>query len=401
MALTLQPELSLPKELNLSYPPEIFEWVKSNLPGLRYITFKEVIRRNDYKPQCCRITVNSSATPSSIPEEKPNEICEKIYSVLQYFRDAEDKEIKFCVTLYNKTNTGTDKPSAKHIDVGSDSTGEWESKFFNPNKVDGDLVDQQARYIAQIHDHNCSLMSMVVGVVAQQMESNKEKDKTIRELGGHQVEIRRMEYTAEAEKEEQKIRLLLEQARIKGNNEKLESALKHLNKNGALDHFMQQGAAKLFGAINGNEEIKKPPKKKPQPQPQPKTQEQSDAEQEMKEKQKHDQAMKDIEEGLRVAPLFTYCTLLKSSLEQEEEENGNDSVNAYIRENLSDSMLKDFTDLLTSEDEQEAKSNLKNLYGNLSDEDFPKLLMMRAKMTDGQKKIITSIMEFVKDESEE
>ena len=121
----------------------------------------------------------------------------------------------------------------------------------------------------------------------------------------------------------------------------------------------------------------------------------------MKEKQKHDQAMKDIEEGLRVAPLFTYCTLLKSSLEQEEEENGNDSVNAYIRENLSDSMLKDFTDLLTSEDEQEAKSNLKNLYGNLSDEDFPKLLMMRAKMTDGQKKIITSIMEFVKDESEE
>ena len=204
-----------------------------------------------------------------------------------------------------------------------------------------------------------------------------------------------MEYTAEAEKEEQKIRYLLEQARIKGNNEKLESALKHLNKNGALDHFMRQGAAKLFGAVSGNEEIRKPqPKKKPQP----KTQEQSNAEQEMRDKQKQEQAMKDIEEGLRIAPLFTYCTLLKSSLEQEEEENGNDSVNNYIRENLSTSMLKDFTDLLNSEDENDAKNNLKNLHSNLSDEDFPKLLMMRNKMTDGQKKIITSILKFLESE---
>ena len=395
MALTLQPELSLPKELQISYPPEIVEWIKSNLPGLRYITFKEVKGRNDYKPQCCRITVNTNAGPNSIPEEKPNEICEKIYSVLQYFRDAEDKEIKFCVTLYNKTNAGADKPSAKHIEVGNDSTGETESKFFNPNKVDGDLVDVQMRYIAQIQDSNANLMGMMVGVVAQALESNKEKDKTIRELGQNQVEIRRMEYTAEAEKEEQKIRYLLEQARIKGNNEKLESALKHLNKNGALDHFMRQGAAKLFGAVSGNEEIRKPqPKKKPQP----KTQEQSNAEQEMRDKQKQEQAMKDIEEGLRIAPLFTYCNLLKSSLEQEEQENGNDSVNVYIRENLSTSMLKDFTDLLNSEDENDAKNNLKNLHSNLSDEDFPKLLMMRNKMTDGQKKIITSILKFLESE---
>ena len=34
MALTLQPELSLPKELQISYPPEIVEWIKSNLPEI-------------------------------------------------------------------------------------------------------------------------------------------------------------------------------------------------------------------------------------------------------------------------------------------------------------------------------------------------------------------------------
>ena len=64
-------------------------------------------------------------------------------------------------------------------------------------------------------------------------------------------------------------------------------------------------------------------------------------------------------------------------------------------------MLKDFTDLLNSEDEQDARSNLKNLHSNLSDEDFPKLLGMRARMTDGQKKIITSIMKFLEEEEKE
>lgn len=393
------PEIKLPKDLEIPYTPEIFEWVKSNMSGMKYITFKKYLSRERYDSQCCKIIVNENASANQLPEEKVNEICEAIYLVLQYQVEALDSAGRYCVTIYRKTDKGSDKPTAKHIKVGSDSTGERDSEVFDPTKLDANILDSQMAYIVMLQDSNANLMGMAPGLMNPIIEMNKELQKKVLELSGHAVEIKKMEYMAEAEKEEQKIRYMLEQARIKGNNEKLESALKHLNKNGALDHFMQQGAAKLFGAINGNEEIKKPPKKKPQPQP--KTQEQSDAEQEMREKQKHDQAMKDIEEGLRVAPLFTYCTLLKSSLEQEEEENGNDSVNAYIRENLSDSMLKDFTDLLTSEDEQEAKSNLKNLYGNLSDEDFPKLLMMRAKMTDGQKKIITSIMEFVKDESEE
>lgn len=393
--LKLHPELLLPKELDLSYPPDFFDWIKSNLAGLKYITFKKFIRTNHYEPQCCKIVVNANAQPNSIPEEKVNEILEKMFLVLQYFRDEVDSPGKYCITIYQKTTFGTDRPLAKHITIGNDTTGESEAKSFDPSKLDGNILDAQMAYVAMLQDANGKLMSLTSELVSPIMEMNKEMQRKLIELGANQVRLKEIELIAESEKEEQKIRLLLEQAKIKGNNEKLESALKHLNKNGALDHFMHQGAAKLFGAVSGNEEIRKPqPKKKPQP----KTQEQSNAEQEMRDKQKQEQAMKDIEEGLRIAPLFTYCTLLKSSLEQEEEENGNDSVNNYIRENLSTSMLKDFTDLLNSEDENDAKNNLRNLHSNLSDEDFPKLLMMRNKMTDGQKKIITSILKFLESE---
>ena len=395
--LKLQPELLLPKELEISYPPEVFEWVKTNLQGLRYITFKEVNGRNNYEPQCCKITVNSGAKPNELPEEKPNEICEKIYLVLQYYKEAADKKIKFCVTFYNKTNTGGDKPTAKHIEVGNDNTGEGESKFFDPNKVDGDLVDLQTRYIAQLQNEYVNMMSMVSNVIGQSIDSNKEKDKIIKELGQHQVEIKRMEYTAEAEKEEQKIRLILERERIHAGKEKLDNTLKQLNKNGALDRIMDIGSSKLFGMISGNEEIKLPPNKK---KSNAKPSKENITEQQEKQRQQ-EQAMKDIEEGLKIAPLFTYCTLLKSSLDQEELENGNDSVNNYIRENLSESMLKDFTDLLNSEDEKDARSNLKNLHSNLSEEDFPKLMIMRSRMNDTQKKIITNILKFLEEESEE
>ena len=108
-----------------------------------------------------------------------------------------------------------------------------------------------------LQDSNANLMGMAPNLIIPIIEMNKELQKKVLELGGQQVRLKEIEILAETEKEEQKIRLLLEQAKIKGNNEKLESALKHLNKSGALDHFINQGAAKLFGNTSGNEEIKK------------------------------------------------------------------------------------------------------------------------------------------------
>lgn len=390
--LGLQPDLLLPKELQISYPIDVFEWLKSNLQGLRYITFKETFGRNAYQPQCCKITVNMNASPTSLPEEKASEIIEKIYLVLQYFRDAEDRDIKFCVTCYCKTTSGADKQNAKHISVGNNNSGEIESKFFNPNKVDGDLVDAQMGYINQLQDYNGNLMGMMVGVLGQSLEANKEKDKLIRELGYHQVEIEKIRLLAESEKEEQKIRLLIERDKVQANKEKWENTLKQLNKNGALDRVMEVGSEKLFGMISGNEEIKKPPVKK-----KPVVQKPNEEEQ---ERLKREQDLKNIEEGLKVAPLFTYCAMLKSSLAQDESENGNDSVNKYIEDELPSGMVKDFQDLLNSENESEAKTNLRNMHSNLSDDDFPKLLILRSRMNDVQKKIITSILKFLESEEE-
>lgn len=388
--LSLQPDLLLPKELQISYPPDVFEWLKSNLHGLRYITFKETKGRNLYEPQCCKITVNMNAAPTSLPEEKASEIIEKIYLVMQYFRDAEDRDIKFCVTCFCKTASGADKPNAKHIVVGNNSSGEGESKFFNPNKVDGDLVDSQMGYIAQIQDANANLMALMTGVVGQALESSREKDKIIRELGYHQVELKKIELLAEAEKEEQKIRLLIEKDKVQANKEKWENTLKQLNKNGALDRIMELGSNKLFGMISGNEEIKKPPPKKKIVKPN----------EEEQERKKQEEDLRVLEEGLRVAPLFTYCVMLKNSLAQDEAENGNDSVNKYIEDEIPSGLKKDFEDLLNSENESEAKVNLRTMHGNLSEEDFPKLLFLRSRMNETQKKIITSILKFLEEDEE-
>lgn len=396
--LKLHPELLLPKELDLSYPPDFFDWIKSNLAGLKYITFKKFIRTNHYEPQCCKIVVNANAQPNSIPEEKVNEILEKMFLVLQYFRDEIDSPGKYCITIYQKTTFGTDRPLAKHITIGNDTTGESEAKSFDPSKLDGNILDAQMAYVAMLQDSNCKLMSLTSELVSPIMEMNKEMQRKLIELGANQVRLKEIELIAESEKEEQKIRLLLEQAKIKGNGEKLESALKHLNKDGALTHFIQQGASKFFGAISGTEEIKKPqPKKKVVI----KTPEQTNVDQKTREKQKEEEDLRILDEGLRVSPIFTQCVLLKNSLDFDESENGNDSVNGYMRENLSVGMLKDFQDLLTSENEEDAKNNLRTLFSNLSDEDYPKLLMLRTKMNEGQQKIITSLYKFLEEENKE
>jgi len=389
------PEIKLPKDLEIPYTPEIFEWVKSNMYGMKYITFKKYLSRERYDSQCCKIIVNENATANQLPEEKANEICEAIYLVLQYQIEALDSAGRYCVTIYRKTDKGSDKPAAKHIKVGNDSTGERDSEVFDPSKLDANILDAQMAYIVMLQDSNANLMGMAPGLITPIIEMNKELQKKVLELGGQQVRLKEIEILAETEKEEQKIRLLLEQAKIKGNNEKLESALKHLNKNGALDQFMKQGAAKLFGATNGNEDIKKQPKRK-----QPTSSQSPQANQDEKEKEKREQAMRDIEEGLKIAPLFTYCVMLKNSLLQDEEENGNDSVNKYIENELPSGMVRDFQELLDSENEQEALANLRNMHSNLSDEDFPKLFFLRSKMNETQQKIITKILKFL-EESEE
>lgn len=390
--LRLQPELLLPKELEIPYPADFFEWIKSNLSGLRYVTFKKVIGNNKYDNQCCKIFVNPNASPTQIPEDKVSDICEKIYLILQYYRDEADSSVKFCITIYCRTSFGTDKPLAKHISVGNDSTGERESRFFDPTKVDGELVDQLREYIAQIHDANASLMLSAPAFLTASMEMNKELQKKLLEVSQFQVELKRIEVTSEIEKEEQKIRLLIERDKVQANKEKWENTLKQLNKNGALDRVMEVGSEKLFGMISGNEEIKKPPVKK-----KPVVQKPNEEEQ---ERLKREQDLKNIEEGLKVAPLFTYCAMLKSSLAQDEVENGNDSVNKYIEDELPSGMVKDFQDLLNSENESEAKTNLRNMHSNLSEDDFPKLLILRSRMNDVQKKIITSILKFLESEEE-
>ncbi len=392
--LKLQPDLLLPKELEIPYPPDFFEWIKTNSPGLRYVTFKKVIGNNKYDNQCCKIFINPNATATQIPEDKVAEICEKIYLVLQYFRDEADSLVKFCVTIYCRTTFGTDKPLAKHISAGTDATGERESRFFDPTKVDGELVDQLREYIAQIHDANASLMLAAPAFLTASMEMNKELQKKLLEVSQFQVQLKEIELKSEIEKEEQKMRLIIERDKVQANKEKWENTLKQLNKNGALDRVMEVGTNKLFGMINGSEEIKKPPsmttKKRVIAKP-------SEEEQ---ERLKQEQDMKILEEGLRVSPLFTYCVMLKNSLAQDEAENGNDSVNKYIEDELPSGMIKDFQDLLNSENEQEAKTNLRNMHSNLSEDDFPKLLFLRGRMNETQKKIITSILKFLEEDEE-
>lgn len=386
------PEIKLPKDLEIPYTPEIFDWVKSNMHGMKYITFKKYLSRERYDSQCCKIIINENATANQLPEEKANDICEAIFLVLQYQVEAMDSAGRYCVTIYRKTDKGSDKPTAKHIKVGNDSTGERDSEVFDPSKLDTNILDAQMNYIVMLQDSNANLMGMAPNLILPIIEMNKELQKKVLELGGQQVRLKEIEILAETEKEEQKIRLLIEKDKVQANKEKWENTLKQLNKNGALDRVMEVGSNKLFGMISGNEEIKKPNIKK-----KPVVQKPNEEEQ---ERLKQEQDLKTIEEGLKVAPLFTYCVMLKNSLAQDEAENGNDSVNKYIEDELPSGMVKDFQDLLNSENESEAKTNLRNMHGNLSEDDFPKLLILRSRMNEVQKKIITSILKFL-EESEE
>lgn len=395
--MKLQPELSLPKDLEISYPQEILDWVKTNLAGLKYVTIKKFIKRNKYDPQCCRITINEAPSVLQMPEEKAFEICEVIYKVLQYQTESADSPGEYCITLYRKMNpSGPDKPVSKHVNTGTDSTGEKESEIFDPGKIDGDVNDRQLTYIQVLQDNNACLIGLIAQVFSPVIEMNKKLLETNATLSVNNIAIKRMEYEAKANEDEQRIHLALEKEKIAASKEKLDTTLKQLNKHGALDRLISQASKKLFSSGQQEEvEVKKPPLKKITKPVQ--TQYIQTKSEEDEEKRKQEQDLKAIEEGLRVAPLFTHCSLLKASLDQDEEEHRYDNVKDFIKENLRESIYNDLNDLLDSENEENAKVNLASLFSNLDmEKDGSKLLMIKARMNSTQNKLIDKIMESIK-----
>lgn len=392
--MIFQPDINLDRSLEISYPQEVLDWVKENTPGLKYIAIKKYNKRDDYT-QIMRINLQDNPSPSQKPEESPTTICETIYKVLQYHRDGEDAPCRYKLTIYKKTNAGVEKPVTKHVNIGSDLNGDIESTMFDPGRAENiTLVDKLMEHIDRLQDSVTGLNNMTAQIIQPVISMNKELMLTNTQLSSNMVRMKEIEVIQEREREAEKIRLLIEQQKIAANKEKFNTAMKTMNKNGALDKLMAQIAGKFLGDNSNQAEIKPPssPKKPRQiPSPQEVKSPPRIEEEEMKR-----EIEKQIQEQMRVAPLYTLCNGLKVSLNQDEEENPDSSIKEYIKDTINEELYNDLNELLNSENEEDAKTNLVNLRDTLNDntEEYPKLLMIKSRLTEAQQNIITKILNY-------
>ena len=393
--IQFQPEIILPNNLEISYPQDVLDWVKDNTAGLKYVAIKKIHGRDDYR-QIMRINFQDSPSPNQKPEENPSTICETIFKVLQYHIEGEDRACEFRLTIYRKMEKGSDKPLTKHVKVGSDSSGDRESHTFDPtrNNDGGTLLDRQMEYIDRLHDTLAGMNNFAAQIIGPVIAMNEKLQASNIEMGGNIVRMKEIELLAEKEREVDRMNLLIEQQRIAAGKEKFNTAMKTMNKNGALDKIMGQIANKFLG--NGNEqvEIKPPVPKKVKPMMSASRENISPPK--INEEEMKREIEKQIEEEMRVSPLYTSCNCLKLSLNQDEEENPDNSIREFIKDTLNEEVYNDLIELLNSENEEGAKANLITLQESISEnpDQLANLMIIRNRLTAGQQKIITNILNY-------
>lgn len=391
-----QPEITLPNNLEISYPQEVLDWIKENTAGMKYIAIKKILDRGEFK-QLMRITLQDNPTHAQKPEENPALICETIYKVIQYDIEGEDSEGNYRIVIYRKMQVGNDKPVTKHVSVNTGTSGDKESNIFNPDKRDtGDLLDKAMTYIGQLHDTLAGMNNFAAQIIGPVIDMNTRLQATIVEQSGQQVRIKEIEMLNERERENEKIRLLLEKDRIAASARKWETAMKTMNKNGALDKIMGQVVNKFLGDGQNQTEIKIPPPRKPKPVAMQMTTAPQEKVEDKNEEEMKKQVEKQIEEDMRIRPLYTSCNCLKLGLNQDEEENPDSSIKEYMKETLSQETFENLMEVLNSENEEDAKSNLIALQENINDnpEEIPKLILVKNRFSEGQQKIIMNILNY-------
>ncbi len=152
--------------------------------------------------------------------------------------------------------------------------------------------------------------------------------------------------------------LTIEQVKIKSGKDKLDSAFKALNKDCALSHLLQQVANKVLG-----EESIHPPVSK----------------------------VRERENKIDYFPLYTYCLLLKNSLDQSGKikENNIDLINSLRFE-----LQTEFWQLLNSDSEGTARMNLDILRNEIKEEDFEELTKIRDSLDVVQNKLVELIFNY-------
>ena len=392
--MIVKPDLDLPDQLELCCPQDIIDWIGSKLKGLKYIAIKTYDERQKYN-QFARINIQENPSPTSMPEEKADQICDMIYRVLQYKADELDASTNFLIQTYNKSLAG-DKASNKHVTVSTNAGGDKESKPYSPDNVDGNLLDSQMTYIKMLQDNAANLLAMMTNVFQPVLESNKQLQAELAANRQENYQIRNLEYTHKVWEKEQEQQYLLEQARLKASKDKWDSALKTINKNGAFDKIMLQAADKFLGSGNSQPALEQPKqpirREPPQSQPvyAPPAEPSKKSEQEILEENR-----KIAAEAMRTSPLYTLCSYLKDSLDNEIIENPEDNAKKYIEETLRSSLYKDLMDLLNSENEEDAKKNLLQLRNTFDAAlDFEGLMEVRNRLDETQKNIIEKILNY-------
>lgn len=381
--------MELPSSLELCCPQEIIDWIKTKLPGLRYITLKIHLEQNKYN-QFAKISLQENPSPTQAPEEKADRICETIYLILQSKVEELDNTVNFQIQTYQKTIAG-DKASTKHITVGMNAVGERESKSYNPDQVAPTILDAQAMHIQMLQDNMEKMYTMMTGMFGSVIETNKQLQSELASKREDDFRIRNLEYTHRVWEKEQEHTFMLEQAKLKASKEKWDSFGKMLNKDGALSSIMKQAANKFMGG--NNPPPPDPPKvskheQKVYPSHPPKQEPKQSDEDIQKEEERI------AEENLKNAPLHTYCSYLKASLDTEILENPDENAKKYIEEILRDSLYKDLMDLLNSESEEEAKKNLLQFRNNIEAGDYEGLFSIQNVLSIAQKSLIQKIMDY-------
>lgn len=430
MPIKIEPDVEL-DELTYSYCPGLLEHCDLNFAGIKYVNIKKLLERDRYE-QCFKILIQEKPSPLQRPVDvTPKTLADRIMQIFQYLVEETDSSGKYKVEINKATGKSEQSIKSKHFMVSAPGTDN-EVKDFVPSEMNQDLLGNQAHYTMMLHDHLLKMATALTAIVPSLMRQIELHRDSADKYSQAMVAMARDEKIYDLHIKTQQMehqQAMIKQDVISKRNAQL---IKILQDSGAVAKVSEALIKRVASAtiIPSQEDqmegvkvqkarhataSQSSPITKPYPQPAghnpiPIESNQhspsfSDSPNEITEtvdfleptKEEMDALRAEHDDVMSKAPLWTYCSGLKITLQNNSEQQ------LYLKENLNDQVYIKLMNLLNSDSEDDAIQNLISLRDFvLPNPNYIQSLMgIKEVLTKSQNMIIDAIMMFKLPEQDE
>lgn len=390
-------------------PADLISLIEECYEGLAHAVVSKMIRRGAYE-QIAKITCQDNPSKKTHPPASAEEIAEYCMMCMQYDIDKTDMPGTYKVNLVGPPGKGRSERS-KHIDLGNND----EMARTKTMMSEGDLIEQQGRYIGELHSQSIGVLETLHGMIKPLLQENKEMMKIISESARRLAEVERDRMEHDLQIRIHNDEMKQEQAKEEAKSARWAQGMQLIQETGALEGLLKALYKKLNEKKSADEqEVEQKPRQRP-----------AEAaiggmmeEPIQHKKNKKSKVDKGKERGAKKRPATVNETVSSDdglTLEQIEEvleatglEKARDNPNALmaeilkmtidendqwqmIEETLSKDQFELFKKILNTETDPELKTLLNELYEMKG---ARKILKLEEHLDDDQKKYVGKLAQF-------